>query len=227
MRKSDIAFNRAIRDGLIDYNPFTGFDKFEEVERTRFLSEEELVRLLVASSGLQERSPHLKDIILTAILTGLRRSAVLGLHCDEINFGLGIIKKKTGQNTQNKRNGVVPIPDDLVPILKEKVKESVSGYVFENMRTRKPMNNVKRAFDRAKKEAGIEDFRFHDLRHTFATYALVLSKDVRGVQEIFGHRDVKTTMKYVHVLANQKVGIVNGVGEFVSDLLNNISKGEL
>ncbi len=82
----EAAFNRAIRDGLIDYNPFSGFDKFEEVQRTRFLSEEELVRLLAASSGLQGRSPHLKDIILTAILTGLRRSAILELHRDEINL---------------------------------------------------------------------------------------------------------------------------------------------
>ncbi len=160
-------------------------------------------------------------------LTGLRRSAVLELHRDEINFGFGIITKKPGQSTQNKRNGEVPIPDDLVSTLKEKIKKSVSGYVFENMRTRKPMNNVKKAFDKAKKNAGIEDFRFHDLRHTFATYALVCSKDVRGVQEILCNRDVKTTMKYVHILANQKVGIVNGVGEFISDLLTRNSKGEL
>ena len=56
-------------------------------------------------------------------------------------------------------------------------------------------------------------------RHTFATYALVRSKDIRGVQEILGHRNIWTTQKYAHVLAREKLHIVNGVGDFVSEVL--------
>ena len=92
----DASFNRAVSRNLINNNPFTGFDKFEEHERTRFLTEEELVRLLCEASDAESRSPHLKDVILTAILTGLRKTAILRLHKDEINFNLGLITKRPG-----------------------------------------------------------------------------------------------------------------------------------
>lgn len=215
----DAAFNRAVARKLTSRNPFAGFDKFEEQERTRFLSEEELVRLLRAAADGLDRSPHLKDVILTAILTGLRLRAILGLHRDEINFSLGLIKKRPGQSSRNKRAGTIPIPDDLMDMLKSRAQKTDSGYVFENQRTGKPMNNVRKSFKKALETAGIEDFRFHDLRHTFATYALVRSKDIRGVQEILGHKNIQTTQKYTHVLAREKVHIVNGVGEIVLEVL--------
>jgi len=208
-----------VAQNLVGRNPFVGFDKFEERERTRFLTEEELVRLLTAVSDAKERSPHLKYVVFTAILTGLRMRAILGLHKDEINFNLGLITKRPEQASMNKRAGVIPIPDDLVGLLKSRVRKSVSGYVFENPRTGRPMDHVKRSFKKALKVAGIENFRFHDLRHTFATYALVKSKDIRGVQEILGHRNIQTTQKYTHVLARDKLHIVNGVGDLVSEEL--------
>ncbi len=215
----DAAFNRAVARNLTSHNPFAGFDKFDELERTRFLTEEELVRLLNTASDVKGRSPHLRDVILIAILTGLRMRAILGLHKDEINFNLGLITKRPGQTSRNKRAGVIPIPDDLVDVLKSRVRKSVSGYVFENRVTGKPMGHVKKSFKKALEVAGIEDFRFHDLRHTFATYALVRSKDIRGVQEILGHRNIQTTQKYTHVLAREKLHIVNGVGDLVSEVL--------
>lgn len=223
----DAAFNRAVSRNMIASNPFTGFDKFEENERTRFLTEDELVRLLRSVADAEKSSPHLKDIVLTAILTGLRKRAILTLHKNEINFNLGLITKLPGQTSRNKRAGVIPIPDDLVEILKSKGEQSKSGYLFENPHTGKPMDNVKKSFKKALKKAGIDDFRFHDLRHTFATYALVRSKDIRGVQEILGHKNIQTTQKYTHVLAREKVNIVNGVGDLIAEVMGkNISSGK-
>ena len=215
----DAAFNRAVARNLLSHNPFSGFDKFEEHERTRFLTEDELVRILRAVADLDSRSPYLKDIVLTAILTGLRKRAILTLHKDEIDFNLGLITKFPGQTSRNKRAGVIPIPDDLVDMLKSRIEQSKSGYIFENRVTGRPMDNIKKSFKKALKKAGIEDFRFHDLRHTFATYALVRSKDIRGVQEILGHKNIQTTQKYTHVLAREKVNIVNGVGELVAEVM--------
>ena len=86
------------------------------------------------------------------------------------------------------------------------------------------ISNINKSFKKALKKAGIEDFRFHDLRHTFATYALVRSKDIRGVQEILGHRNIQTTQKYTHVLAREKLNIVNGVGDLISEVLGKRDK---
>jgi integrase len=212
---------------MIANNPFSGFDKFEELERTRFLTEDELVRFLRAVADAEKQSPHLKDIVLTAILTGLRKTAILRLHKNEINFNLGLITKFPGQTNRNKRAGVIPIPDDLVEILKSRIEQSKSGYLFENPHTGKPTDNIKKSFKKALEKAGIDDFRFHDLRHTFATYALVRSKDIRGVQEILGHKNIQTTQKYTHVLAREKVNIVNGVGELLAEVMRKkADKGE-
>ena len=211
---------------MIAVNPFTGFDKFEEQERTRFLTEDELVRFLRAAAYYEIQAPHLKAVVLTAILTGLRKRAILTLHKGEINFNLGLIIKFPGQTSRNKRAGVIPIPDDLVDILKSRIAQSKSGYLFENPNTGQPMRDIKKSFKKALKKAGIEDFRFHDLRHTFATYAMVKSKDIRGVQEILGHKNIQTTQKYTHVLAREKVNIVNGVGKLVAEVMGRkVSSG--
>jgi integrase len=124
------AFNRAKRKKLISHNPFAGFDKFKEHQRTRFLTEVEINRLVTSASKMEKRSPHLKEIILTALLTGLRLRAILRLHRDKIDFNLGIVAKQGTQTSKRKRAGTVPIPDALVPILKAKIEKTHSGYVF-------------------------------------------------------------------------------------------------
>ena len=79
--------------------------------------------------------------------------------------------------------------------LKEKGKKS---YVFWNKMTRKPIQDVKKAFKTACSRAGIEDLRFHDLRHTFATRLIESGVDIVTVSELLGHSTIKMTMRYSH-----------------------------
>ncbi|KAA0259374.1 hypothetical protein FHQ18_00415 [Deferribacter autotrophicus] len=198
------AYNKAIKQGLVKENPFQHFLKFEEYPRMRYLSKDELNRLLKATDG------YLKEIIITAILTGMRKREILDLHVNEINFELMIITKKA-ENTKNNDYKIIPINDTLAGIFKKRLEKSPFGYVFYNPKTGKPFTDIKKGFTNALKRAGIADFRFHDLRHTFGTYALLMTKDLRTVQELLGHKDIKMTQRYTHILNQQKKNIIDSI----------------
>lgn len=196
-------------------NPFVGFDKFGETERVRYLTPEELKRLLVEAG--KSRNPALPDIIIAAILTGLRKQKLLSLKRDDIDLAGQLIINPT-VNHASKGSATMPLPKELVAIFKNRLAISKNGYVFENRHTSKPFTDVKKAFRKALKDAKIANFRFHDLRHTFGTYALLEGKDLRAVQELLGHQRVTTTQKYTHVLTEKKTEIVSQMGAFVSKM---------
>lgn len=73
-----------------------------------------------------------------------------------------------------------------------------------------------KAFHAAIRRAGIDDFRFHDLRHTFASQVLLRGGSLKDIQELLGHKDIRTTMRYAHLTQQSKIDAVN--------LLNGIGK---
>ena len=83
-------------------------------------------------------------------------------------------------------------------------REFNNQYVFVSDRTGKPYTDVKTSFKTALKHAGIEDFRFHDLRHTFASRLVMAGENIRTVQELLGHKDIKMTMRYSHLSTAHK-----------------------
>ncbi|MFC1798757.1 tyrosine-type recombinase/integrase [Thermodesulfobacteriota bacterium] len=105
-------------------NPFANFTRFREKERIRYLTEDELKSLMDQAN----RSPNsqLPLIILTAILTGLRKSEILGLHQRHIDFGNQVITITVKGGSLN----TVPLPDQLVLPFKRALKKNDSGYVF-------------------------------------------------------------------------------------------------
>ncbi|MCD6256016.1 MAG: site-specific integrase, partial [Deltaproteobacteria bacterium] len=77
-------------------------------------------------------------------------------------------------------------------------------YVFVNPKTGRPYDDLKRSFKTALKRAGIEDFTFHDLRHTFASHLVMNGVDLMTVKELLGHKDIKMTMRYSHLSPDHK-----------------------
>ena len=76
----------------------------------------------------------------------------------------------------------------------------------------KPYNNGRKAFLAALTKAKIEDSRFHDPRHSLATFALLKSKDIKTVRELLGYSRIERTSKYAHVLLGQNAGVIDKVG---------------
>jgi integrase len=217
------AYNRAL--GKRADHPFQDFDKFEENKRTRFLSADELKRLLEACD--KTSNPDLRDIVMVALLTGMRKQSIVRLKTSQIDLeSLLIYLDPSIEKT--KRANSVPIPAELVALLTERLAKSENGYLFESIRQRMrpglPPLDFRKSWARAKQIAGVKDFRFHDLRHTFATHALRLSGNLRAVQELLGHTSIKTTQKYTHVLNDEKAAIADGVAGFVAGVLEEDKK---
>ena len=93
-------------------------------------------------------------------------------------------------------------------------KQLKSPYVFCDSQGRR-FFEVKRSFASACRKAGLEDFRFHDLRHTFASHLVMKGVGLKAVQELLGHADIKMTMRYSHLSQahlKEAVAVLNGMG---------------
>lgn len=189
-------FNKAIEWNLFPgRNPASGI-KFYKLEnkRLRFLEKEEITRLLSVCQG------HLKDIIEFAINTGMRKGEIFNLKWHDIDMTNGIIhvlKTKSGQKRE------VPMNETIKNIFFRVRKDPGSPYVFAS-HTGKAFVEVKHSFYTALKEANIENFRFHDLRHTFASHLVMRGVDLLTVKELLGHKKIEMTLRYSHLSCAHK-----------------------
>jgi len=155
--------------------------------RDRWLTLEEEEKLL----NFATNPKWLRNLIVFALHTGMRRGEILNLMWKDVDF-----KRKTVTIVKSKNNEkrAIPMSQTLYDTLKniEKVVD-ISGRVF-------PISgsSLRHAFDDTVIKAGIEDFHFHDLRHTFATRLVQNGVDLYKVKELLGHKTINMTMRYAH-----------------------------
>lgn len=184
------AYNVLINDDLINYNPVCKVKMLtEDNRRNRCLTFEEWEKLK------KELSPIALKIVSVALLTGLRKGNVLNLRWEQIDMNLRTIELLKTEN-KGKKHIKLPISDALYALLIG-LNPKQSGYVFINPKTDKPYTSIKKAFGSALERAGIEDFHFHDLRRTVGTWMLTNGVDIRTVQSILAHSDIRTTERYL------------------------------
>lgn len=190
--------------GKIEYNKIAKVKLLNEGEgRTRFLTEEEIKRLLEEAKNVSSR---LHMAVTIALDTGLRKETILTLQWSDIDFNQNEIKK------ESKGGKIVRVPlterlkSTLLAWRQEQWKAVASPYVIPSAINPNEPTRVDsfKSFRSACKKAGIENFRFHDLRHTFASHFLMKTRDLRALQEILAHSDIKTTMRYAHLLDEHK-----------------------
>jgi len=168
----------------------------EKAENVKYLDSWETAQKIIDNSA-----PHLKPIIYTALYTGLRRSNLLNLKWEELDFKNNLINIKVKDRTKDGgKNLSIPIIDKLKTILQSQPK--VCEYVFTF--GGKHITDIKRSWHTALKKAGLPYTNFHTLRHTAATWILKKTGNLKLTQQILGHSDIKTTTKYAHVLDDEK-----------------------
>lgn len=164
----------------------------ENNRRLRYLSKEEIYELLKACDK------HLYPIVFTAVNTGMRKEEILSLKWSNIDLKNGIIHI---EKTKNSERRDVPINGVLLRQFKSLFAKRKLGtnYVFVNPLTNTKYKDIKRAFQSACRRAGIDDFHFHDLRHTFASHLIMSGVDLTTVKDLLGHKDIKMTLRYAHL----------------------------
>jgi integrase len=183
-------FSKAIEWGKAETNPVSKVNFFKESKgRLRFLLPQEINRLIDCCP------PHIKPIVITAVCTGLRKGEIVHIRWEDIDFKNRIIYIG---NTKNGEKRETPINDRLTETLKSINRNEVSPYVFCD-KDGKPYYRFGKSFATALSKAGIKDFRFHDLRHTFASNLVMEGIDLATVRELLGHKSIEMTLRYSHL----------------------------
>jgi integrase len=173
----------------------------EEINsRLRYLTREEC-QLLIASCD-----KHLKPVVITALNSGMRKGEILTLKWENVDLRHGFILL---DRTKNGERREIPINETMKDVLKGITRRLDVPYVFYDTNTGKPFNNLQRSFNTACKRAKIIDFRFHDLRHCFASHLVMAGIDITTVKELLGHKTLTMTLRYSHLAPSHKVKAVD------------------
>ncbi|MCX8021482.1 MAG: tyrosine-type recombinase/integrase [Syntrophorhabdaceae bacterium] len=189
------AFNLAFKEWeWVKENPCSRIQKFQENNLIdRWLTVEEEKALLEHAKDYL--NGNLKDIIIFALNTGMREGEIINLKWEDVDFDRHAIVVK---NTKTRVPRTVPANNTVIELLSRR-RQGRGGYVFSTSRgTKIGARNLLRSFYGALKKAGITSFRFHDLRHTFATRLVQGGVDLYTVSKLLGHSQVTTAQRYAH-----------------------------
>jgi len=156
--------------------------------------------------------PQLKPLVMTALHTGFRKSELLSLTWGEIDFRHRVITVQAAY-AKNGESRSVPMNDVLTTTLKAVRMNAPDNAVFCNCKGA-PYRSFRSAFERAVCKAGLEDFTFHDLRHTFASRLVMAGVDLPTVKELMGHKDITMTLRYTHLSSDHKQRAVSALEQF-------------
>jgi len=146
---------------------------------------------------------HITPLVLLAVNTGLRRGDLFDLEWRHVNFQLRHIRKvinKISHTMFGKAPKTIPLSDEAYAVLdKWRQQTEGEGRVFPSNKSGGRLDNIDKAWHKLLEGAEIEDFRFHDLRHTFASKLVMGGVDLNTVRELMCHSDIKMTLVYAHL----------------------------
>jgi integrase len=189
--------NWGIDQGNISDNPIKKVKKIcgPATKTIEFLTKDEIITLLEAST------PTYRPIIFVYLKTGLRKGELIHLEWSDIDFSRKQIRviNKVSYHIKRYKERFVPMDNQLVKVLRS-IPRTKSNYVFTTKKGTLRENNIFRELQRTAKKAGIQKHvTIHVLRHTYASQLVMAGVDLRTVQVLLGHTDIKTTMQYAHL----------------------------
>jgi integrase len=166
---------------------------------------------LLAPMAHNEYCDYLTPAVLLSINTGLRQGELINLMWPDVNLGKDPYVFVRGETAKSKKGRHVPLNDEAVEVLKRWESQSSGGaskgLVFPG-KDGKPKAEVKTAWGKLLAAAEIEDFRWHDMRHHFASRLVMAGVDLNTVRELLGHSDLKMTLRYAHLAPEHKAAAV-------------------
>jgi integrase len=209
-------FNRAIRLGLLSNNP-TRRVKTQKPNNmlVRYLTDEQEAILM------DHMPPHYHGIVLTALNTGLRQGELFRLTWADIDWNVGVLTVNETKAGERRR---VPMNSTVVSVLTEL---KTSGPTREEPIFTHSERYLRRAFDKAVKAAGLTPFRFHDLRHTFASRLAMQGANDRTLMALGGWKSPAMLSRYAHLSPThlyQAVENLTRIGTVTKTVTTNVTK---
>jgi integrase len=167
--------------------------------KTRYLTDDERSRLLTECQ--RSKNPHLYDLVVVALYTGLRRGSLFSLRCQDVDSTKKIL---TVPHMKNKTHLILPLLGEAYEILTRRCTGRAGAeYIFPEKRNGRQGGCYRRAFEEALKRADIPDASFHTLRHSSASYLIQAGIPLYVVSQILAHKSITMTQRYTHLHTDQ------------------------
>lgn len=234
--------SRAKEWGVIESNPLAGMKslKTDDSPNVRYLSSLEKSQLLKALNERQEEqrmrrkshnrwlntrhnnitaplaetyTDYLMPIILLALNTGMRRGEIFDLRWTDVNLRRKLITIR-GEISKSGSTRHIPMSNEAHACLSAWKPEHLKNQlVFPSPTTGFRLNNIYSSWKKLLEKTGINNFRFHDLRHHFASTLVMKGVDLNTVRELLGHSDIKTTLRYAHLAPEHTAAAISVLNE--------------
>lgn len=230
-------FSRAVEWEYLTVHPMAKLKqlKVDSIGVVRYLDEDETKRLRAAMDARQDEmrseresankwraernkmqmpslldlkfTDHLKPMVLVSLKTGLRRGELFDLKWSSVNFNTKIITV-AGDTTKTSETRHIPMNGEVFTVLEEWKKQSREAlYVFPNQEGGR-FEDVKSAWLKLLERAEVTGFRWHDMRHDFASRLVMAKESLNTVRELLGHSDITMTLRYAHLAPGTKAAAV-------------------
>lgn len=234
------ALARAVEWGVLSAMPLGKIKRRSEDENAvvRYLSEDEEARLRAAlaardhsrratresaNSWRRERgyeewpaygvyTDHLTPLVLLAVNTGVRRGELLQLRWRDVDLQRRLLTVR-GEGAKTGQTRHVPLNSESVDVMKawRPVAFEPDSYVFGGALASQPLVAIRKSWTNVLKAAKVKGFRFHDLRHTFASKLVMAGIDLNTVRELLGHKSIAMTLRYAHLAPEHKAAAVEAL----------------
>jgi integrase len=195
----------------IHENPMRKISNLQEPRgRVRFLDDEERERLLEACKT--SANPYLHTLVVLALSTGARQGELLNLRWSDVDWRRRVL---TLHDTKNKDRRLLPLVHYALQLMEErnKVRNIASDWIFPSpSRPMKPWD-CRSAWLSALRKANIQDFRFHDLRHSCASYLAMNGASLAEIAEVLGHKTLQMVKRYAHLSEAHTAKVVQSMNE--------------
>jgi len=195
----------------IHENPMRKISKLSEPRgRVRFLDDEERERLLEACQASTNLQLHM--LVVLALSTGARHGELINLRWSDVDWQRRVI---TLHNTKNKERRLLPLVHYALQLMEEhnKVRNIASDLVFPSPSHPMKSWDSRSAWLSVLKKTDIQDFRFHDLRHSAASYLAMNGASLAEIAEVLGHKTLQMVKRYAHLSEAHTAKVVQSMNE--------------
>ena len=208
------AFTIAVKEWMwLDDSPMRKVSKPKEPRgRVRYLTDDE--RKCLLQKCAESAHPYLHTVVVLALASGMRQGEILAMRWDDVNFDKGYIILHETKNGERRRVPLMDYAHEMLKALYDK-REIASPLVFPDYKTHKigKAFHIRNAWNNVLKIAEIKDCRFHDLRHSTASYLAMNGASLAEIAEVLGHKTLQMVKRYAHLSEAHVSGVVGAMNK--------------